>query len=65
MATDGWSSFLKYALSHGVHNGPVTIRALHKVYNMHKGSRHETIVALFRTQGELDFLIQYDREMSR
>jgi len=63
MATDGWSSFLKYALAHQVPNGPSTIEALEKVYRKHKGSRHATIVALFKTQGQLDFMRQYDREV--
>jgi len=59
----GWKDFKKYALSHGVHNGPVTIRALEKVYNQHKGSRYSTIVALFKMGGRLHSEKEYHKEM--
>lgn len=63
MANSGWDAFRKYALAHGVHNGPTTIRELHKVYNKHKGSQYKTIVALFKSRGEIQFMRDYEREM--
>jgi len=59
----GWESFKKYALSHGVHNGPGTLAELRKVYENNKGSKYSTIVALFKARGQLNFLRQYNKEM--
>jgi len=59
----GWETFKKYALSHGVHNGPVTLKDLRKVYEKNKGSRYSTIVDLFKTQGRLASLKEYNEEM--
>jgi hypothetical protein len=59
----GWKEFKKYALSHGVHNGPSTIAALHDLYEKHKGSKYSTIVALFKVHGRLSFLKSYNKEM--
>lgn len=59
----GWKGFKKYAIAHGVHNGSSTISALKKVYETHKGSRYSTIVALFKTQGQLNFVKEYNKEM--
>lgn len=48
----GWKDFKKYALAHGVHNGPSTIASLQNVYEKNKGSKYSTIVALFKARGE-------------
>lgn len=61
--TRGWRDFKKYALAHGVHNGPVTIRALMTCYEQNKGSRYATIVALFKMTGRLLSLKEYHKEM--
>ena len=61
--TRGWSEFKKYAITHGVNNGPSTIASLHAVYEKNKGSKYSTIVALFKTHGQLNFLKQYNKEM--
>lgn len=61
--TRGWPDFKKYALAHGVHNGPSTIASLKDVYEENKGSKYSTIVKLFKTKGSLNFLRQYNKEM--
>ena len=61
--TRGWPDFKKYALAHGVHSGPSTIASLHTVYENNKGSKYSTIVSLFKTRGQLNFLKEYNKEM--
>ncbi|MCK9593771.1 MAG: hypothetical protein M0Q91_17360 [Methanoregula sp.] len=58
-----YKQFAKYAISMGVHDGPATLAALSKVYEEHKGSRWITIVALFKAQGAINFLRDYNKEM--
>lgn len=53
----GWNDFKKYAIAHKVHNGPATISALYDLYQVHKGSHYETIIALFRARGECMSLV--------
>jgi hypothetical protein len=59
----GWKDFKKYAIKHGVHNGPHTLNELYKVYEKNKGSKYSTIVELFKTQGRLKSLKDYNKEM--
>lgn len=59
----GWKDFKKYALAHGVHSGPSTIASLHTVYEANKGSKYSTIVALFKSKGQLNSLREYNKEM--
>ena len=59
----GWKDFKKYALAHGIHNGPSTIASLQNVYEKNKGSKYSTIVALFKARGELSGLKEYNKEM--
>ena len=61
--TNHWRQFKKYAIANGIHNGPATLTALADVYEMHKGSRWATIVALFKVRGQLNLLKQYNAEM--
>lgn len=58
-----WRQFKKYAIEHGINNGPTTLAALADVYETHKGSHWITIVSLFKVQGQLNFLRQYNKEM--
>jgi len=48
----GWEGFVKYAVANGIHNGPQTLKALAVIYAQHKGSKWDTIIELFRTNGE-------------
>lgn len=59
----GFTTFKKYAIIQGIHNGQSTIEALRLVYEQNKGSKWDTIIKLFKTKGQLDFLEQYNKEM--
>lgn len=59
----GFSAFKKYAISQGIHDGQTTIEALRIVYEQNKSSKWDTIISLFKTQGQLNFLKQYNKEM--
>jgi len=61
--TTGWTKFKKYALVHGCHNGPVSLVALHKVYDDHKGSHYHTIVMLYKAVGTVMQQQEFEREM--
>ena len=63
MAAKGWTAFKKYALAHGVHNGPASLVALHRVYEDNKGSRYHTIVQLYKAVGTIMQQQQFEREM--
>lgn len=59
----GFTAFKNYAVTQGIHNGQSTLEALRLVYEIHKGSKWDTIISLFKTQGQLNFLQQYNKEM--
>ena len=59
----GWREFKKYAIVHGVHNGPASIVALRCVWEDHKGSHYHTIVALYKAVGTVMQQQQFEREM--
>jgi len=48
-----WKQFRAYAIAHGVHNGPSTLKELEQLYDEHKGSHYRTIVELFLARGRL------------
>lgn len=59
----GWREFKKYAIEHGVHNGPASIVALRQIWEDHKGSHYHTIVALYKAVGTIMQQQQFEREM--
>jgi hypothetical protein len=59
----GFTAFKNYAITQSVHNGQSTIEALRLVYEQNKGSKWDTIIKLFKTQGQLNFLEQYNKDM--
>ena len=59
----GWTAFKIYALTHGCHNGPASIAALHRVYEDNKGSRYHTIVQLYKAVGTVMQQRAFEREM--
>jgi len=42
----GYKTFEKYAIAHGIHTGPATLKELEKLYYEHQGSHYKTIVEL-------------------
>jgi len=54
----GLNGFIAYAIKHGVHNGPQTIKALAALYQQHKGSKWDTIIELFKARGEVNVLTE-------
>lgn len=62
--TRSWQKFKLYALAHGVHNGPASLVALHRVYEDHKGSHYHTIVALYKAVGTVMQQQQFELEMN-
>lgn len=61
--TRSWQKFKAYAIAHGVHNGPASLVALHRVYEDHKGSHYHTIVALYKAVGTVMQQQQFELEM--
>jgi hypothetical protein len=59
----GWTNFKKYAIAHGVHNGPASIVALRNLYDEHKGSHYHTIVMLYKAVGTVMQQEQFEKEM--
>lgn len=61
--SEGWKKFKNYALEHGCHNGPVSLAALHRVYEDNKGSRYHTIASLYKAVGTVMQQQQFEKEM--
>ena len=61
--SDNWQKFKRYAIEHGVHNGPVSLAALHRVWHDNKGSRYHTIVTLYKAVGTIMQQQEFEREM--
>jgi hypothetical protein len=57
----GYKNFEKYAIAHGIHNGPATREALKKLYSEHKGSHYKTIVELFQARGTIAMYAEMNR----